>query len=246
MPSPCASSLRGPWAGLWSANIRKLGAGTAALLGPFLAGPNLGAAHGQGLAWGPEPVAPRLPLPSLLSQGPVHMAAPCTPVLTAQSTPLWPVVPEPRSPTQISSPSNQLPLNGEAARRGSALLRGWKPLPSQQTVRPQSHHKRASAAHTRPQPGNRGHLLSRSALHRDPYGLKLCAPSASEAQPHHSLGGHGTVSHGSPSPAASSQLAGQPYSTTTWSFASYSHSYTSCHRPAVCLKVFMLSSCLGL
>lgn len=101
---------------------------------------------------------------------------------------------EPRSPTQISSPSNQLPLNGEAARRGSALLRVETTAQSADSAPPVS--PQACKRHTPDlNPGNRV-CFSRSASLEDlrpqipaaPPGPGR-APCASRLSPHHLLWG---------------------------------------------------------
>lgn len=86
------------WAGLWSREYQEARGGTAAPRSSFLAEPRSCTRSGSGL--GAEPVAPRLPLPSFSLRAPSTWL-PCTPVLTAQSTP-WPGLSP--VPTQISSP----------------------------------------------------------------------------------------------------------------------------------------------
>ena len=116
--SPCASSLRGLGWVLEQQISGSSGPGQQ-LLGPLLA------AEPHSCMWSESDLEARacgalFPSAVLLSRAPhskpLSMWLPCTPVLSVQRSEPWP-------PTQISSPSNQLPLNGEVAKRGSALLR---------------------------------------------------------------------------------------------------------------------------
>lgn len=136
---------------------------------------------------------------------------------------------EPRSPTQISSPSNQLPLNGEAARRGSALLRVEATAQSADSA-PQSHHKRANGTHPTSTPGTecashglpplRTCGLKYQQHLRAPAGLRVPRGSA----PITSSGAHSTVPHGSPHRhGAESSWAGRPASTRRVRRCSHSH-----------------------
>lgn len=237
--------------GSGAANFGKLWAGTAAARSP--PGRRTSQLHvarvwpGGLSLWRPASLC----CPSLMSatlEATVHVAA-------VHSSPLGTVHPaawsEPWPPTQISSPSNHLPLNGEVAKRGSALLRVEtvaQPSGRAPPVPPQACKRRTPGLRC----SNRV-CCSRSASLEDlwpqipPAPPCPCwAPCALRVSPHRLIWGtqHCATRCASLAPRAESSWAGWPASTRQYTLLAHSHllplclaiSSASCPKLSACSK----------